>query len=51
MVVIVVELADVDTLGRTCTKVISDAKFATLAGFFATGVTPGGDVVNGRLLA
>ena len=51
MVVIAVEYADGDALGRTRMQIIPDAKAATLAGFVAAFVSPGSEVVTDGLLA
>lgn len=51
IVVIAVEHADGDALGRTRMKVIPDTKSATLAGFLATCVTPGSEVNTDGLRA
>ena len=51
MVVIAVEHADGDALGRTRMKVIPDTKSTTLAGFLTASVTPGSDVITDGLRA
>lgn len=49
MVVIAVEHAGGDALGRTRMQIIPDAKTKTLKGFLAASVTPGSDVVTDGL--
>ena len=51
MVVIAVEYADGDALGRTRMKVIPNATTLTLAGFITACVTPGSEVVTDGLNA